>query len=120
MLEIEQKKDNGKIVLKLKGEASIENAEKIHKSFLQFINNNETLLLDLDEVEKVDISFLQILAALCKTLNEKKGEILFLTSLPKPLEEALIISGYFRYKHCIFDHGKSCWINEMIRSTEGG
>ncbi len=64
MGSIEVSKQNGDTKIKIDGNVTIEHAEKISTSIKDSLKSAKSILLDLKGVQKVDVSFLQLLVSL--------------------------------------------------------
>jgi anti-anti-sigma regulatory factor len=67
--------DSGLQTLKLAGSWGVERAEQLHGLFMQGMNGEHALQVDLKDVEDVDLSFFQIVSAAYKSLP--KGRLRF-------------------------------------------
>ena len=64
MGSIEVSEQNGDTKIKIDGIVTIEHAEKISTSIKDSLESAKSILLDLKGVQKVDVSFLQLLVSL--------------------------------------------------------
>lgn len=70
-------------VIKLSGSLTLEHCREIHSELLSRLPQTGTMTLDLEETDKSDLSFIQILCALLKESNTKT----VFTNLPAHLFE---------------------------------
>ncbi|MDC7241761.1 MAG: STAS domain-containing protein [Spirochaetales bacterium] len=65
------------VVLELKGNLDIRQAEEIHKSMLELTGGKKPVILDFAEAEDIDVSIIQLLYSFKTTLAGQKREVDF-------------------------------------------
>ncbi len=50
--------------IELKGNLSVSNAEKLHKTLIQTLQQNNSITLDVSGLEDIDVSTLQLISSL--------------------------------------------------------
>jgi anti-anti-sigma regulatory factor len=64
---LEFRVEDGKAVFSPRGDLTVERADEVREALRQSLRKTQHLVLDLSEVSAVDLSFLQLLCATCKT-----------------------------------------------------
>ncbi len=82
-------KNSGKVnVLVLSGSLTIDRAGEIKKIFLEAISRFKSFQVAFDNVEEVDFTFLQLLQAAKRSVDNKKKSFTLATPLPPALAKA--------------------------------
>jgi anti-anti-sigma regulatory factor len=58
--------------IELKGNLTVSNAEKLHRTFLQTIQQNNSVTLDVSALEDIDVSILQLICSLYTSMGPNK------------------------------------------------
>jgi len=58
--------------IKIEGNGTVENAKKISTSFKEALTSVSSITLDLQALQKIDVSFLQLLVSLDKECSRQK------------------------------------------------
>jgi anti-anti-sigma regulatory factor len=69
----------------LKGEITIESAEKLRKELLEIFADGGRFVIDLSEVTQVDMSFFQLMCASKKMLSNNMGALSYSENLPESI-----------------------------------
>ena len=80
--------------LKLCGDLTIENSERLKRILVESIEGRDRLSLDLAEVTEVDAAGLQLLWAALKTAGYSSQGLGLFESLPEELKQATMDAGY--------------------------
>jgi anti-anti-sigma regulatory factor len=78
--------------IELKGNLSVSNAEKLHKTLIQTLQQNNTITLDVSGLEDIDVSILQLISSLYSSLGQK-GKPSFSGSFSSLVKKRLYICG---------------------------
>lgn len=83
--------------LSFKGSLTIERAEEVKETLLKALNSNEQeIFLNLSDIEKIDISFLQILYAANLEAVSKNIKISLKGIVPESIRDVAKITGFDR------------------------
>jgi anti-anti-sigma regulatory factor len=64
MLNIEKETaDNGAVILKLIGDATVENADQLHQALLEGLRENKQLMVDCNKTTSIDFYAIQLLCS---------------------------------------------------------
>lgn len=107
-------------ILSLQGDLTMVHAQDTRKTLLEAIDKVDALRLDLNGVDSVDVSFVQLLCAAHRECFLSGKKILLQGNPTESIEEALERAGYTRQLGCIADARKSClWagpVNSIVIS----
>ena len=78
--------------IELKGNLSVSNAEKLHKTLIQTLQQNNSITLDVSALEDIDVSILQLISSLYSSM-EPKGKPSFSGSFSSLVKKRLYICG---------------------------
>ncbi len=78
--------------IELKGNLSVGNAEKLHKTLIQTLQQNNTITLDVSGLEDIDVSILQLISSLYSSMSGK-GKPTFSGSFSSLVKKRLYICG---------------------------
>jgi len=92
--------ENGTILLKLEGDATIESAERLHQALLEGLKEAEQLLLDCEQTSSFDLYALQLLGSAWRTSAAWNKTLQFRGDLPVAFEEAKQTLGFSRQHAC--------------------
>jgi anti-anti-sigma regulatory factor len=116
LIRLDVKEENEKTIVYLEGNATIEHTEEIQQQLLERMKNASHIELSMNNVEKVDVAFLQIVEALCKSaVKQEKQLSLSQDSLTPVVQNAIYTAGFFRQKRCLLDHEKPCLLNQSLQ-----
>lgn len=79
--------------IEIQGNLTINNSESIKKKLIEAINNFNELNITLKDIEKIDVSAIQLFYSLKKICNEKNKKIIFNTRFSDEISELLKHSG---------------------------
>jgi len=86
-------KQKGISNIEIQGSLTIENCDSIKKKLIEALNNFNELNITLKNINKIDISVIQLFYSLNKTYNEKNKKIIFGTDFSDEISELLKHSG---------------------------
>ncbi len=87
-------KDPKIMTVVFEGDLGIKNAEDIKKTVQTLKFNADSVTLQLKNVEKLDITTIQTLRALRKSLNDKGKNVSLTSSVPQEIERLLSNTGF--------------------------
>ena len=110
----------GAVVLKLEGDATIENAEQLHQAVLEALQEADHLLLDCEQVTSCDFYALQMLCSAHRTSIKWDKQFTFHGVQSTAVEEAIRATGFMRKHACTFgSNAEDCmWIGQINSSTK--
>lgn len=79
--------------IEIQGNLTINNSESIKKKLIEALNNFNELNITLKNINKIDISIIQLFYSLNKICNEKNKKIIFGTYFSDEISELLKHSG---------------------------
>ena len=95
-------------VVTLDGEVTLQQAEELRRVLIKALVDAEEVSLDMEKVEKVDLSCLQLLCSAHRSATRFKKKFAFSGCPPQALRDAVEISGFSRVTGCKLDCDKSC------------
>lgn len=95
-------------LLSLWGDMTMPHAQEIRTTLLEAVDKVDTLSLDLDEIESVDVSFVQLICAAHREC-EKNDKMIFLQGKKEgSVHDILQRTGYSKQIGCPAGSQKSC------------
>ena len=94
---------NGPVVMKIEGGATVEHAQSIADNLARLLESGDAILVDLDRVERVDLTLLQLLWAAHRSAEQRGTEFNLKGPLPEPIANELVRAGFFRSPDLIPD-----------------
>lgn len=85
--------DKRKLLVLIEKEANIASEEEFYQSFIGFIDNFDYFYIKIDNIESFDLSFLQLLISIKKTIEKTNKVIEFEINLPDNIKSILYNSG---------------------------
>lgn len=96
-MEIIEKKHPQAIIFSLKGRLDSTTSTEVEKKIIESINKGAIdVILDFSLLEYISSAGIRVLVHCHKEIEKKHGRII-LTSLPKPIENVLYITGFLPY-----------------------
>lgn len=95
MAKVTAKKADGKTIVMLSGDAGIETAQETYEALLKEYKKAVHLEVHCHEIEKVDVSFVQLLISMIKTAQIDKKTCV-LASMSDSVHELITATGYER------------------------
>ncbi len=95
MAKVTAKRSDGKTIITITGDAGIESVQETYDSLVKEYKKATYLEVHCHEVEKADVSFVQLLISLIKTAQTDKKTCV-LSSMSDTLHELIRSTGYER------------------------
>ena len=96
-IDIREEKSGSVIIFKLSGRLDGATSPIVEKKILTAIQTGSTdVILDFSTLDYISSAGIRVLVHCHKELEKRKGHI-FLTSVPKPIENVLYITGFLPY-----------------------
>ena len=116
--KIEESGNNKTLIVN--GELPISNAAAMQGGLIRSLESPEDLIIDLEEVSDVDLSFLQLLCSVHKTSRELNKHITMSGKCPQVFRDAVRKAGYLQQSGCRFNCDNICHEIEINRDSEKG
>ena len=94
MKKVKSKKTTKKEAIILKDDLTIQKASEIREQLLNILDQNEHLTINLKDVRECDLTFLQLLIALRKSVEESGKTLTLITGNNQSLYHLMKNSGY--------------------------
>ncbi|WP_028325299.1 STAS domain-containing protein [Desulfatirhabdium butyrativorans] len=104
--EIQEEADHA--VLRIRGEATIQNASEAFEALKTLYATGERFVLDLQEVSAADVSFLQLICSLHRSCVRTGRSLVLAPQVSEPFVTAMASAGYLRLKGCKFAGSAPC------------
>lgn len=108
MAGIKVEKKKGKSVVVMEGEMTIEHAASLRDSLLKSLEGADNIVLDLNNVTTVDLSFLQLLCSAHRTSVKAQKSMEMKSDYPESLKQAVREAGYSRHFGCTLESDSTC------------
>lgn len=108
MSEFEIQQEADRAVLRIRGEATIQNASEAFEALKAFYAASERLVLDLQEVGETDVSFLQLICSLHRSCVRTGRSLVLAPQVSEPFVTTMASAGYLRLKGCKFAGSAPC------------
>ena len=95
-------------ILKLEDRWTIERAHELKGALVAALSGNDQVIIDLEEVTEVDLSFLQLLCSAHRTSLKLNKHFALQDNQPEAFTRAVRDAGYARTLGCHGDPYKSC------------
>ena len=80
--------------LTLSGDISIQFASALKETLLEGISKTESLVFNLEQVDRIDLSTVQLLCAAHRSLINSKKVLVVAGAIPNAIKETIAESGY--------------------------
>ncbi len=115
MIQIETKELKDTVRISFSGNANIQAAAEIHDAFEKAVGFRKNVELNTEKVSSADISFLQLLASLFRSLHANKHSLLFHNdSLSDAVRKTSEISGFFKSRSSTVVPQENCPFYEIL------
>lgn len=99
----------GKVgVLRMDGELTMQNAGEFKEALMRSLEKTKEVVLDLEKVTKVDLSFLQLLCSAHRTSVKLKKSLMIGSNCPDIIKRSVEDAGFSRHEGCHLGKDKSC------------
>ena len=101
-------------IVRLRGNLTVEHAHELKQSILDALQGNERIVIELEGVTDVDLSFLQLLCAAHKTSMRLGKELTLFGDRSETFKLAVSDAGFPRILGCHEDPDRGClWIGGL-------
>lgn len=91
----------------------IEDSENLKEKFQEILELNCDVGLDLQLINKMDISIVQLIHSFCRSLDSKGNSLKLTGKSSKHLSEIMLEGGFVRFVKCSKKKGKGCVFTEF-------
>ncbi|MBF0448521.1 MAG: STAS domain-containing protein [Magnetococcales bacterium] len=96
--------------LTLSGDLTIQHATTLKETLLEGVSTAETMVINMEQVERIDLSTIQLLCAAHRALKKANKKIVLAGTVPNAVRATILESGY---AGCIGDGDTSgLWTEE--------
>jgi len=100
--------DGSSITIKACGNMGIEAAAELHAALMESVSSVKTVKLDLQQVDRVDITTLQIICSACKTAAANGCKLFSDYMLPECLKKENALTGAHIATRCKQNNDEPC------------
>lgn len=98
-------------IIELDGNLDIQRALELKEKLLGAHQAQGDVTVDFDRVTGADVSGLQLLCSLHRTLTVENRTLSLSGAMPEGLKQAVLESGYARERGCVRDSNRTClWV----------
>ncbi|HAR95965.1 MAG TPA: hypothetical protein DCR97_08400 [Deltaproteobacteria bacterium] len=110
-LKIENDDHSESLLIRVEGELTVQHAAELRTCLLSALSSAQSVRVDLEALEDMDLTCLQILCSAHKSALFA-GKVLCLgNKIPEHFKNTLDTAGFWRSQGCTIDTGDSClWI----------
>lgn len=116
-MRISQKKKGRKRAIEVSGALTLDNSLKLKKAILKGLSDGSHLELILNEIDEVDMSFLQIVGAAMKTAEQNNITFSIKAPVPDPVVESMRLSGFLNHSSCSKKGCLWCSVKEQVEGV---
>lgn len=110
-LRIEDDGQPGSVSIHVGGELTVQHAAELRACLLSALNGAQSVRIDLQAVEDIDLTCLQILCSAHKSALFAGKALCLGNETPQHFKDSLNVAGFSRLQGCTMDTGDSClWI----------
>jgi anti-anti-sigma factor len=80
--------------LTLSGDLTIQHASTLKETLLEGISNAQSLVINLEQVERMDLSTVQLLCAANRALQKADKNLVVAGAIPSAVKDTILESGY--------------------------
>ena len=111
-MEIIRDKDRTRICLN--GELTISRATELKEAMMQALAGSDTIEIDLKDVTRIDLSFLQLSCAAHRTAIQSGKDFFFTNRGNEIVQQARKQAGFVFMRGCVHNPTKNClWVGGM-------
>jgi len=107
-------------VLKMEGAVGIEHAEELRKVLIESIERSGSLVLDIEQVDEVDLSALQLLCSAQRSCVRSKKKLTVRGAGSQVFQKAVQSAGCCCDRGCALNEGNGCFWTVGERGDEQG
>lgn len=107
-MQFEKEQSGNTGILKLKGRCTVEHATELKAVLLDALQAQEHLVVTLDGVSDLDLSFLQLLCSAYGTSIKRNRRFTLDGILPEAFKRTVEDAGYCRAMNCLHDPHTGC------------
>ena len=101
--------------LTMTGRLTIEHSREVSKALRKALKDTRKLELEIEKIEDIDLSCIQLLCSAFKTATASKKRISIKGTAPKCFQEAVLEAGFYRQEGCSFGNDDDCfWLTNRI------
>ena len=108
MLNFNIKQNGNSAVLTLSGELTVDHADELKIALLNMIGLSDQVIVNLENIDKADITCLQLLCSAHKTCSLLKKNMHLVDKQPEVFKQTFEGTGLPRHIGCSLDTQKSC------------
>jgi anti-anti-sigma regulatory factor len=106
--------ENETAIIKLNDSLTIDNANEIHKLFIEASEKNMPVLLDLSFAKSCDCTFLQLIVSLCFSLSRKRLRLdIHTESVPQIVLDTIKSLGFNCKNNCTRLKNTQCLMSKV-------
>ena len=106
--------DDDRVRLCLDGELTVSRVAELKKMMIDALDKSDTIEIDLEEVTRVDLSFLQLACSAHRTAIKSGKDFFFSNGETEMLQQVREQAGFVFKRSCIHNPTKSClWVGGM-------
>lgn len=110
-LRIENDDQSGSLLIRVEGELTVQHAAELRACLLSALSSAESVRVDLQAAEDMDLTCLQILCSAHKSALFAGKTLCLGNEMPEHFKSTLGAAGFWRSQGCTIDTGDSClWI----------
>jgi len=103
-MKISNKKVGNKRVLQFSGTVTLPGIDQVRNSLLKAFKSPEKKIeLDLDNVQEVDLAFIQVIASALKTVKRNKRDLSVKSPVPDAITQVTNLAGLSNHGNCQSD-----------------
>jgi anti-anti-sigma regulatory factor len=119
VLQIKSSAEGDRIRVSVIGDATIQFASDIRNKFLEILKEKKSIELDTSDLGIADVSFLQLLGSLHRSLHGKKLSLTFSNNtLSEPVRRTADQAGFFKTKISAIVPEENCPFYSVLREKE--
>ena len=105
-LKLEDLNENN--IVRVEGCLTIEHAAEWKMCLMESLNRTDRVHLVFENVTEVDISFLQLLCSMHRTVAQDGKNLTLDAHRPEPLRLTVLAAGFARQEGCVLDARQTC------------
>lgn len=110
-LRIEDDDRPGSLLIRIQGELTVQHAAELKACLLSALSSAQSVRVDLEAIEDIDLTCLQILCSAHKSALFAGKNLCLGDETPEHFRNSLDAAGFSRLQGCTMDTGDSClWI----------